>query len=91
MKHFIREEFKKLMTRSLFVVKRKLNGSASFACFVALTAMAVVLWSPAGENLQDIWNSPGRLETIEADINEINERLSVMKLDENRKESIAFR
>ena len=65
----VQNEFKKLMTRSLFV---------------ALTVMAVVLLSPAGDNLQDIWNSPGRIETIEADINEINERLPLVALDENR-------
>ena len=69
MKHFVKEEFKKLMARS---------------CFVALTAAIVVLWSPAGDNLQDIWNSPERLTAIEADIDEINELLSVAKLDMNR-------
>ena len=70
MKHFI-NEFKKSMTRSLFV---------------ALTVVAVVLLSPVGilDNLQDIWNSPSRLTTIENEINEINEQLSVMKLDEDR-------
>lgn len=68
MKHFIREEFKKWAVSSLFVV---------------MVAMAVLL-SPAGDNLKDIWNSPSRLTTIEADINEINERLSTIKLDENK-------
>ena len=58
---------KKLMTRSLFV---------------ALTVMAVIT-SPAGDNLQDIWQSPGRLTAIENEINEINERLSLVALDEN--------
>ena len=69
MKSFIKEEFKCLMARSLFV---------------AMAAMALVLWSPAGDTLQDIWQSPGRLEAIENDINEINERLTMFKLDENR-------
>ena len=68
MKHFIKE-FKNWAVSSLFI---------------ALIAMAVVLWSPAGDNLQDIWNSPSRLTTIEADIDEINERLSLVALDENR-------
>lgn len=68
-KHFLQEEFKKLMTRSLFV---------------ASTVMAVVLWSPAGDNLQDIWQSPGRLEAIEADINKINESISLITPSENR-------
>ena len=81
---------KKLMTRSLFV---------------ALTVMAVLLWSHVGsnqlnefnesssptggyshtrsvlDNVKDIWNSPDRLTAIE---NEINERLSLVTLDENR-------
>ena len=65
----VQNEFKKLMTRSLFV---------------ALTVMAVVLLSPAGDNIKDIWNSPQRLTTIEADIVEINEMLSLVALDENR-------
>ena len=69
-----------------------------FVFFVALTAMAVALLSPAGDHegsftsrsisfanhLQDIWNSPGRLTAIEADIDEINERLSAIELDKNR-------
>ena len=50
---------------------------------MALTAMAVIM-SPVGDNVKDIWNSPGRIETIEADINEINEMLSLVALDENR-------
>ena len=49
-----------------------------------MTSVAVVLWSPAGDNLQDIWQSPGRLTAIEADIDLINERLSLVTLDENR-------
>lgn len=65
----VQNEFKKLMTSSLFV---------------ALAVVAVVLWSPAGDNLKDIWNSPSRLEAIEADINAINERLSLVTLDENK-------
>ena len=64
----VQEEFKKWFTRSLFV---------------ALTAMAVIM-SPVGENLQDIWKSPSRIEAIEADIDLINERLSLITLDENR-------
>ena len=81
-KHFLQEEFKKWSTRSCFVVKRKLNGLASYACFVALTAMAVALWSPAGDNLTDIWNSPQRLEVIEADIDRINESLALLATDD---------
>ena len=68
MKHSIKE-FKNWSVRSFFV---------------ALTVMAVVLWSPAGDNVKDIWNAPGRLEAIEADIVEINEMLSLVTLDENR-------
>ena len=82
MTHFIKEEFKKWSVSSLFM---------------AMAAMAVVLWSPAGvlDNLKDIWNSPDRLEAIENDINRINERLSLVTLDEQfspqDKESEAFR
>ena len=69
MKSFIKEEFKNWVVSSLFVV---------------MAAMALVLWSPAGTHFKDIWNSPGRIETIEADIDEINERLSVIKLGDSR-------
>ena len=58
--YFLWEEFKKWFTRSFFVV---------------MTAIVVALWSPVGNNLKDIWNSPGRLTAIEAGVDEINESL----------------
>lgn len=60
--YFVLEEFKKWSTRS---------------CFVALTAMAIVLTLPMGvrDNLQDIWNSPERLTAIENDVDKINEMI----------------
>lgn len=61
----------------------KFKNWAVSSLFVAMAAMAVIL-SPAGDNLQDIWQSPGRLETIEADINEINERLSIIEFNKDR-------
>ena len=45
--------------------------------------VAMALLSPVGENLQDIWESPGRLTTIEADIVDINEMIRFIE-DENR-------
>ena len=66
----MQEGFKKWsMTRSLFVV---------------MTIAAVVAWSPVGDNIKDIWNSPGRIEAIEADVNRINESLAMYTEDENR-------
>ena len=63
---------------------KHVNVNKKARIFVVMAVVAVLLWSPAGDNLQDIWESPSRIETIEADINEINERLSVMELDEDR-------
>ena len=67
----------------IFVVKRELNGSASFACFVVMAVIAMALLSPVGSNLQDIWNSPSRLTAIEADIVDINEMIRFIE-DEDR-------
>ena len=58
--YFLWEEFKKWSTRSLFVV---------------LTAIIVALWSPVGNNLKDIWNSPERLTAIEAGVSKMNESM----------------
>ena len=58
--YFLWEEFKKWFTRSFFVV---------------MTAIVVALWSPVGNNLKDIWNSPGRLTAIEAGVKEIKESM----------------
>ena len=64
------------------------NGNKKAGIFVALTVMAAMVIEGhtlnVFDNLQDIWQSPSRLTTIEADINEINERLSVIKLGDSR-------
>lgn len=73
-KHFIREEFKKWAVSSLFV---------------AMAAMAVIM-SPMGDNLNDIWNSPQRLEVIEADIDRINESLALLTTDDDEDSSLAL-
>ena len=65
--YFLWEEFKKWSTRSFFVV---------------LTAIVVALWSPVGNNLREIWNSPERLTTIEAGIRDINENLRSLSGDD---------
>ena len=51
--------------------------------FVVMAVIAMALLPPMGNHLQDIWQSPGRLEAIEADIVEINERIRFIE-DENR-------
>ena len=58
--YFLWEEFKKWTTRSLFVV---------------LTVTVVALWSPVGNNLKDIWDSPDRLTAIESGVGKINETM----------------
>ena len=58
--YFLLEEFKKWTTRSLFVV---------------LTVTVVALWSPVGNNLKDIWDSPERLTAIESGVDKINESM----------------
>ena len=63
---------------------KHVNGNKKARIFVVMAVVVVVAWSPMGDHVKDIWNSPGRIEAIEADINEINERLSVIKLDEDR-------
>lgn len=55
--YFLLEEFKKWSTRSLFVV---------------MTAIVIALWSPIGNTLKDIWDSPERLTAIEASLGEIS-------------------
>ena len=42
---------------------------------MALTAIIVALWSLAGSNLKDIWNSPDRLTAIETGMDEIRENM----------------
>ena len=42
---------------------------------MALTAIIVALWSLAGSNLKDIWNSPDRLTAIETGVHEIRENM----------------
>lgn len=37
-----------------------------------MTAIAVALWSPIGNTLKDIWDSPDRLTAIEASLGEIS-------------------
>jgi hypothetical protein len=58
--YFLWEEFKKWATRSLFVV---------------LTVTVVALWSPVGNNLKVIWDSPERLTAIESGVDKINESM----------------
>lgn len=58
--YFLLEEFKKWSTRSFFVI---------------LTAIVVALWTPVGNNLRDIWNSPERLTAIEAGVDKVNESM----------------
>lgn len=58
--HFLWEEFKKWSTRSFFLV---------------VTAVTVALWSPVGNNLREIWNSPERLTAIETSLGEISVKM----------------
>ena len=74
---------------------KSFNGYKKAGIFVVIAAMAAMAmegYTPSTlDNVKDIWNSPSRLEAIENDIDLINERLSLVTLDENREESIASR
>lgn len=61
--YFLWEEFKKWSTRSFFVI---------------LTTLVVALWSPVGNNLRDIWNTPERLGTIEKSIIDLGKNIRTL-------------
>lgn len=61
--YFLWEEFKKWSTRSFFVI---------------LTTLVVALWSPVGNNLRDIWNTPERLGTIEKSIVDLGKNIRTL-------------
>ena len=81
-KHF-NHEFKCFPKEHMKWMRSTTKKWSTRSLFMALTVVAVVLLSPVGSNLQDIWNSPSRLTAIEADIVDINEMIRFIE-DEDR-------
>lgn len=63
MKDFVFEESKKWLMRWVFI---------------GLTALVIAVWTPVGNKVMDIWNSPTQLEEIQETLKTMNESISAL-------------